>query len=651
MTTTNYCKIYWQATLNLLGFVENSTILSGEALQEADFLHQMLSAQDLMGLYFFYLYKLVFCYLFEDFKSAQNYAVEVSHHLRAGAGMVSESIFYFYDSLTALANLSSCSEMTPEVFQRVEQNQTQLQQYWAHYAPMNYQHKFELVEAEKFRVLGKQIEAIELYDKAIAGAQENKYLQEEALANELAAKFYLNWGKEKIAAIYMPEAYYCYARWGAKAKTDHLEQTYSQLLAPILQHSQSSIIPRNSTSTFNTVTSTTSVLDLTSAIAASQTLSEEIELDALLSKLMRIVLENAGADRGALILDNAGTWETAAQCLNGTCFLSIIPLDQTDTLPSSIINTVKRTQQILIINNLEQDQTFIGDSSFIQQQPQSLCCMPILNQGKLMGLLYLENHLATEAFTPDRIKVLNLLTAQAAISIENARLYHQLEGYNRTLERQVAERTGQLQHKNEELSQTLQELKAMQNELIHSEKMAALGQLIAGIAHEINTPLGAIRAAIGNTNKALEASFSQIPKLLPQLNSQQQTEFFSVLENALTLNSQPRLSTREKREIKSTLTHHFQSHNIANAKKLAHFLTEGGLHNSFASQLSLLQTSQAYPIVQITYDIARLHAIVKILAMLLNELPKLFLLSKVMLVTITVEKNSLFKLLMGLKQF
>jgi predicted ATPase len=608
LTNANYCKIYWQSILNLLALSEHPSILSGTVIQEAEFLPQLLSTHDLLGLYFFYLYKLMLAYLFGELEVAQNHSIEVRHYLRAGTGNVGVPVFYFYDSLTALARLSSRPEERSKILQQVAQNQTQLQQQWANHAPMNHQYKVDLVEAEKCRVLQQEIEALELYDKAISGAKENGYIQDEALANELAAKFYLGWGKEKIAATYMQEAYYCYARWEAKAKTDHLEQTYPQLLTPILQESET--IPHSSnrqtsTQSFGTVTTTTSVLDLTSVIEASQALSEEIELNTLLPKLMHIVLENAGADQGALLLENSGRLEIAAQCVNGNCQLFITPLDQTEILPSSIINTVKRTQKTLLINNLEQDKTFIGDPYLTQHPPRSLCCTPIFNQGKLVGVLYLENNVATEAFTPDRIKVINLLTTQAAISIENAQLYNRLENYNRTLEQQVAQRTQQLQHKNQELAQTLTELKTTQDGLIQSEKMAALGQLVAGIAHEINTPLGAIRAAIGNTDKALETSLSQLPQLLPQLNQQQQTDFFSFLEQAL--GTQTSLSTREKRQIKRRLTQQLESHEISNPKQLAHLLTEGGLHQSVDSQLSLLQTPQANQIVQIAYDIARLH--------------------------------------------
>ncbi|NES67488.1 MAG: GAF domain-containing sensor histidine kinase, partial [Okeania sp. SIO2D1] len=324
-------------------------------------------------------------------------------------------------------------------------------------------------------------EAIELYDHTIALAKENEYLQEEALGNELAAKFYLNWGKEKIAATYMQEAYYCYARWGAKAKTDQLEQKYPQLLAPILQETQSPLNfdqTLNSTQSLDAGSSSSSpyILDLVSIIKVSQAISQEIEFNTLTSKLMNIVLENAGADTGALILNNTGTWEIITQCEKSSCQLLSMSLDDAKTLPLSIINTVKRTKKILLINDISQNTTFSRDTYLIQNSPKSLICTPIINQGQLIGLIYLENNFTAEAFTPNHIEILRLLSAQAAISIENAQLYN-------TLEQKVQQRTA-------ELSQALEDLKATQKQLVESEKMAALGGLVAGVAHEINTPIG-----------------------------------------------------------------------------------------------------------------------------------------------------------------
>ncbi|NER06426.1 MAG: GAF domain-containing sensor histidine kinase, partial [Okeania sp. SIO3C4] len=184
---------------------------------------------------------------------------------------------------------------------------------------------------------------------------------------------------------------------------------------------------------------------------------------------------------------NSDNLEIVSQCHNNYCYLSTIPLDRSDTIPLTIINTVKRTQKTLLFNNLEQNNTFITDPYFLSQKPKSLLCSPILKQGKLIGILYLENNLTTQAFTIERLEILNLLTAQAAISIENARLYQHLEA-------KVEQRTQNLQ-------QTLKQLQQTQAQLIQTEKMSSLGQMVSGIAHEINNPISFISGNITHARK------------------------------------------------------------------------------------------------------------------------------------------------------
>jgi predicted ATPase/signal transduction histidine kinase len=493
---------------------------SGDELYQS--LKNTINEVGAWGFYTLYLVEGILLYLESDYPASAARFVQAKEFESAVGGWPPIALHNFYNSLSLLALFPEVDPTVQgEYLAQVTVNQAKMRE-WAEYAPMNYQHKYDLVAAEQYRILNNKTEAIALYDRAIIGAQENQYLPEEALANELAAKFYLEWGKAKVAAAYMQEAYYCYARWGAKAKTEKLKTKYPQLLAPILQASPGVFNPsygQNSSESSSTVTTIASALDLTSAIKASRAISEEIELDILLGKLMQIVLENAGAGKGALILNNGGNWQIATWCVNGQCNLVNIPLDETDNLPISIINTVKRTQKIVLINDLKQDRNFTGDNYLMEQPPKSLCCTPILSQGKLIGILYLENRLTIGAFTPNRIELLNLLMAQAAISIENARLYHRLEDYSRNLEVQVAERTEELQQKNQDLEKALQQLQQTQTQLIQTEKMSSLGQMVAGIAHEINNPINFIA---GNLQHARDycQDLLELVDLYEQENSQ-----------------------------------------------------------------------------------------------------------------------------------
>ncbi len=549
VTTANWCSIYQQSILNLLTETENAHILFSDRSKEAAFLSKLRIGQDLIALYFFFLNKLVLAYLFGEITSTQAQAVEVRNYLGVLPSVVEEPVFYFYDSLAALATLESAKEETSEatvkkeleekeeleeestnknispveILARVKENQTQLRQNWADHAPMNHRHKVDLVEAEKCRVLGQRAAAIELYDQAIAAAKSNGYLQEEALANELAAKFYLDWGREKVAIGYMQEAYYGYVRWGAEGKVAHLESTYPHLLNTITQpitpgplftvqatFSRGNRKSHRASSRGHKGTSTTQTawLDLPAVMKAAQAISQEIDLENLLALLMKIAIENAGAETGHFILLEDAQWivvakSEQAQAATAQSTLLTTLLDNYTEIPHSVIYSVTRSRKTAVFENLNGEAQFAGDRYVIAHQPKSVLCLPISRQGQMVGVLYLENNLTAGAFTHDRIEVLQLLTTQAAISLENARLYQQTQSYSQMLEIEVANKTQALNQKAKALETALQDLKKTQAQLVHNAKMSSLGQTVAGVAHEINNPINFIRGNIEHTRRTI----------------------------------------------------------------------------------------------------------------------------------------------------
>ena len=266
------------------------------------------------------------------------------------------------------------------------------------------------------------------YEKAITSANENEFIHLEALANRLAAKFYLSKGFIKNAKTYMIEARYLYQKWGAEPKVSDLESKYTQ----ILMNLRNDLFTRRMDSTM-TISSTHSVsggIDLGAAMKASQAISREFVLDKLLRILMKILLENSGAERGFLIIEDDGSLKIEAECEIGReedSTLLSLPLESCPAVSSAVINYVKRTNETLILNDAVNEGLFTRDPYIVDNKPKSILCLPIMHHGKMTRILYLENNLTVGAFTEDRLEVLQLLSSQVAISIENARLYSEVE--------------------------------------------------------------------------------------------------------------------------------------------------------------------------------------------------------------------------------
>lgn len=497
-TALNYHEVYWQAVLNLLGKSENPCCLQGDACDERVRLPLHQQANDKAAIAYIYLNKLLLCYWFENYSEAIESAAIEEKYLDAVVATPHVPLFYFYDSLVRLAICPNGSLLEQKnIFDRVKTNQEKMQK-WAHHAPANYLHKFYLVEAEKHRILDEKVEAMERYDQAIALAKENKYLNEEALAYELAAKFYLEWGKEAIAQLYLQKAHYAYQVWGAQRKVKHLEEKYPQLLDRATISRTSS--DHQTTASTHSHSRTSNSLDLATVMKAAQALSGEIVLSKLLTKLMEILLQNAGAETGILILEKAEElFIEAAGHVNQDeiTVQQSIAVETSQSLPLSIINYVRQTQENVVLKDAIQEGIFTTDDYILNHQSRSILCTPIVHQGKLIGILYLENNLTTGAFTAERVEVLQLLSSQAAIAIENARLYQalaaantdlkrsheQLEDYSKTLEAKVEERTLQLR----------QEVSDRQRaEEIAQSANRAKSEFLANMSHELRTPLNGI---------------------------------------------------------------------------------------------------------------------------------------------------------------
>lgn len=426
----NWSSVYWQAVLNLVNPPENPIQLVGQAYDETQRIPIAHHQGNQTELYTVYLNKLMLAYLLGEFDLAVENSTLASHYAGAVAGMIDNAVYCFYDALTQLALAS------PDL-DRVHANQEKLR-LWATHAPMNFLHKVYLIDAEKTRVLGHVLEAEENYEQAIAGAKANGYLQDLALAYELAARFYRQRGRDLIANTYLKEAHYAYSLWGATVKVNQLESQFPDLLPP--QTGQQTHAERVTTHTsLNSARTSPQHIDLQAVFRATRAIASAIELPRLQSTLLKILLESTGAQRGYLLLpaetaDGQPEWRIGAvghsETSNRHNEIAVDVLLQQPMMghvPITLVNYVLRTQKSVLLDDATQMNDFSADAYLRNHPTRSILCAPILNQGMPIGLVYLENTLTVGAFTPDRLELVQLLAGQAAISLRNARLYGQLQ--------------------------------------------------------------------------------------------------------------------------------------------------------------------------------------------------------------------------------
>jgi PAS domain S-box-containing protein len=365
----------------------------------------------------YWIHRMQACFLAQDNAAGIEATLKAGTLLWATKSYLEIAEYHFYGALLRAAACDSARIGQRGHLEALLAHHRQIA-IWSENCPENFANRASLVEAEIARLEGRELDAMRLYEEAIRLAREHGFVQNEAIANELAARFYMARGFETIANTYLDNARHCYLRWGADGKVRQLEQAHPQLRAyqpPPAAATSGASVER---------------LDVDTMVKASQALSSEIVLGSLIETLMRITVEHAGAERGVLILLRNGEPQIAAEAATSRGKVEVTRREKAVSsvdLPESALHYVIRTRENLILDDASVSDLLADDAYVRQRHPRSVLCLPIVTQAELAGALYLENKLTPRAFTPDRIAVLEFLASQAAISLKNAYLYADLQ--------------------------------------------------------------------------------------------------------------------------------------------------------------------------------------------------------------------------------
>ncbi|MEM7183943.1 MAG: SpoIIE family protein phosphatase, partial [Spirochaetota bacterium] len=429
-----------QSIRNLMGLTDSPFSYDDENFNEAEFLKNYAEAP--LHLAYFYYGKIRNAYLFEDRKHWLQMAEQLPtvEMFVPGQNKIPEATFY-----TALIFLAECDSVSEaeraQYFEKIAPLREKMK-IWSDNCPANFLHRHYLIEAEIARVEKDEMKAMDLYLQAIDSSKNNEYINLEALSNELYGKFWLRKKQTRIAEIYLKDAHYLYGRWGAFGKVKAMEKAYPQLLT---QDTTPKIGTRQTINMTTTTTGGSELLDLGSVMKASQAISEEIVVERLLKNMMQVVIENAGAQTGLFLLEQEGEWFIEAEGSHEkdavvSSSRSLKTSDGSYLAPASIIQYVARTKKSVVLADASHEGNYMSDPYIQENNPKSVLCAPVIHQGKISGILYLENNGMAGVFTEERLNVLHMLSTQVAISLENARLYASIEDATRVVtEMKIAE--------------------------------------------------------------------------------------------------------------------------------------------------------------------------------------------------------------------
>lgn len=440
--------LFLQMQRNFLGLTDKRCSMNDATFDEQRCLKGMRQRRFMTGIANYHIYKAEICFFYGAH-------VEALEHVRAQDRLIASSMslpqlvrFYIIAFLTLAACLPN---MTPsEQVQTRKRMRGDLKRMtrWAKHCPENFLHLQLLMQAELARLDGRIDPAQRLYEEAIDAAHASKFRRDEAMANEMAARHLISAERRKAAEGYLRASWRLYDRWGARRKVQQLEEEFPELLETSLPQTSGP----HSITELNAPTSASvdwSALDMTSLMKASQAISSEIVLERLWTTTMRIMLENAGGQRGCFIIRKDGRLmiegysEVGRETSAPAPSIAVDSADGAFALPISIIYHVLHTNSPVVLHDATQGGPFSKGGYLLARKPQSVLCIPLVRHGKFEGAIYMENGLATGVFTEERIEVIKLLAAQVSISIENAKLYedqlHLIEAQRRFVPRQFLE--------------------------------------------------------------------------------------------------------------------------------------------------------------------------------------------------------------------